>query len=98
MTTYEKFYWLNDDSRKFLSRGYLSANETAEDRIRAIADKAEWYLKDMAKTKEAKKKFDGFADKFYEYMSRGYYSLASPVWANYGKKKRTSCFLFWIIY
>ena len=92
--TYEKFYWLNDDSRTFLSRGYLSQGETAESRIREIANKAEWYLKDMAQTKEAKAKFDGFADKFYEYMSRGYYSLASPVWANYGKKRGlpVSCF------
>jgi ribonucleoside-diphosphate reductase alpha chain len=92
--TYEKFYWLNDDSRTFLSRGYLSAGETAESRIREIADKAEWYLKDMAQTEAAKIKFDGFANKFYEYMSRGYYSLASPVWANYGKKRGlpVSCF------
>jgi ribonucleoside-diphosphate reductase alpha chain len=94
MTTYEKFYWLNDDSRKFLSRGYLSEDETAESRIRDIADKAEWYLKDMARSEEGKKRFDGYADKFYEYMSRGYYSLASPVWANYGKKRGlpVSCF------
>lgn len=90
----EKFYWLNEDSRTFLSRGYLSKGETAEERIRAIADKAEWYLKDMARTEGAKNKYDGFADKFYEYMSRGYYSLASPVWANYGKKRGlpVSCF------
>ena len=90
----EKFYWLNEDSRTFLSRGYLSKGETAEERIRVIADKAEWYLKDMAKTDAAKNKYDGFADKFYEYMSRGYYSLASPVWANYGKKRGlpVSCF------
>jgi ribonucleoside-diphosphate reductase alpha chain len=90
----EKFYWLNDDSRTFLSRGYLAEGETAEQRIRAIADKAEWYLKDMAKTIAIEKKYDGFADKFYEYMSRGYYSLASPVWANYGKTRGlpVSCF------
>lgn len=90
----KKFYWLNEDSRTFLSRGYLSEGETAEERIRVIADKAEWYLKDMAKTGAAKKKYDEFADKFYEYMSRGYYSLASPVWANYGKKRGlpVSCF------
>jgi ribonucleoside-diphosphate reductase alpha chain len=88
------FYWLNDDSRKFLSRGYLSEGESAESRIRTIADKAEWYLKDMAKTEESKSAYNGFADKFYEYMSRGYYSLASPVWANYGKKRGlpVSCF------
>jgi ribonucleoside-diphosphate reductase alpha chain len=91
---YEKFYWLNDDSRKFLSRGYLSEGETAESRIREIANKAEWYLKDMTLNDKDKAKFDGFADKFYEYMSRGYYSLASPVWANYGKKRGlpVSCF------
>ena len=90
----KKFYWLNEDSRTFLSRGYLSEGETPESRIRDIADKAEWYLKDMAKTVAEEKKFDGFADKFYEYMSRGYYSLASPVWANYGKKRGlpVSCF------
>ena len=90
----EKFYWLNEDSRTFLSRGYLSEGETPESRIRDIANKAEWYLKDMAKTAKEAKKFDGFADKFYEYMSRGYYSLASPVWANYGKKRGlpVSCF------
>ena len=90
----KKFYWLNEDSRTFLSRGYLSEGETPESRIRDIADKAEWYLKDMAKTAAEEKKFYGFADKFYEYMSRGYYSLASPVWANYGKKRGlpVSCF------
>ena len=37
-------YWLNNDSRKFLARGYLLENETAEQRIRDIAEKAEYYL------------------------------------------------------
>jgi ribonucleotide reductase alpha subunit len=83
MTTHEKFYWLNDDSRTFLSRGYLSAGETPEQRIRDIAETAEKYLG-----------IAGFADKFYDYMARGFYSLASPVWANYGKKRGlpVSCF------
>jgi ribonucleoside-diphosphate reductase alpha chain len=81
--TRENFYWLNEDSRTFLSRGYLSAGETPEQRIRDIATTAEKYLG-----------IEGFADKFYEYMARGYYSLASPVWANYGKKRGlpVSCF------
>ena len=79
----EKFYWLNDDSRTFLSRGYLSKGETPEERIRSIAETAERYLN-----------LPGFADKFYEYMARGYYSLSSPVWANYGKTRGlpVSCF------
>lgn len=83
MTTHEKFYWLNGDSRTFLSRGYLSAGETPEQRIRDIAETAEKYLG-----------IAGFADKFYDYMARGFYSLASPVWANFGKKRGlpVSCF------
>jgi len=89
----KQFYWLNDDSRTFLSRGYLSEGEKPEGRIREIANKAEWYLKDMGNDKDNSLS-KGFADKFYEYMSRGYYSLASPVWANYGKDRGlpVSCF------
>lgn len=90
----EKFYWLNEDSRTFLSRGYLSEGETPEQRIREIANTAERYLEELSLTEEARQRVKGFADKFYEYMSRGYYSLASPVWANYGKKRGlpVSCF------
>ena len=79
----KKFYWLNEDSRTFLSRGYLDKGEKAETRIRKIAEVAESYLE-----------MPGYADKFYDYMSRGYYSLSSPVWANYGKEHGlpVSCF------
>lgn len=79
----QPFYWLNEDSRTFLSRGYLSGDETPEERIREIANTAEKYLDEP-----------GFADKFFEYMSLGYFSLASPVWSNYGKKRGlpVSCF------
>jgi ribonucleoside-diphosphate reductase alpha chain len=27
---------------------------------------------------------EGFGDKFYDYMARGWYSLATPVWTNFG--------------
>ena len=79
----EKYYWLNEDSRLFLQRGYLEGRETPESRIRAIGRRAEEILKK-----------EGFAKKFEDYMSRGWYSLASPVWANYGKKRGLpiSCF------
>lgn len=68
------FEWLNEDSRTFLSRGYLQEGVEAEDRIWEIARAAERILN----------KSTGFADKFYEYMSRGFYSLSSPVWSNFG--------------
>ncbi len=79
----EPWYWLNENSRAFLARGYLAPGQTAEERIRVIADTAETYL--------GRK---GFSDKFYDYMSKGWISLASPVWSNFGIKKGLpiSCF------
>lgn len=67
------FYWLNKDSRKFLEGGYLLDGTTPEDRIRQISDKAEEILG-----------IKGFSDKFFGYMAKGYYSLATPVWMNFG--------------
>ena len=68
--------WLTENSRKFLAGGYLDEGTSAEERIRQIADRAEKILK-----------IDGFSDKFYGYMEEGFYSLASPVWSNFGKKR-----------
>ena len=80
---HEKYYWLNTHSRQFLERGYLENDITPEKRIRQIADHAEELLK-----------IKGFADKFEDYMARGFYSLATPVWTNYGNKRGlpVSCF------
>jgi ribonucleoside-diphosphate reductase alpha chain len=72
--TYSKYYWLNDESRQFLSRGYIT--ESPEQRIKDIARIAEKYLR-----------IEGFAQKFEDYMSRGFYSLSTPVWINFGKQK-----------
>lgn len=79
----EPWYWLNENSRAFLARGYLAEGQTAEERIRVIAEAAEKLLKR-----------DGFADKFVDYMSKGWISLASPVWSNFGIDKGLpiSCF------
>lgn len=67
------YYWLNEKSRNFLSKGYVKEGQTAEERVRVIAEAAQGYLK-----------IENFADKFEDYMSKGWYSLSSPVWANYG--------------
>ena len=76
-------YWLNDDSRKFLERGYLLPGETPEQRIEDIAYKAQEYLG-----------IEGWADKFIDYMHRGFYSLSSPIWSNFGRDRGLpiSCF------
>lgn len=73
MTTYKDFYWLTKDSRTFLSRGYIREGITAEERIREIADNAERILG-----------IEGFSDKFYGYMAKGWFSLSTPIWVNFG--------------
>ncbi len=79
----KKIGWLTENSRKFLSSGYLTEGVSPEERIMEIAQNAENILK-----------IEGFAKKFYHYMEEGYYSLASPVWSNFGKKRGLpiSCF------
>lgn len=69
-----KYYWLNEDSRKFLERGYLLEGETPEERFKDIAKTAERYLG-----------IDGFANKFEDYLSRGFYSISSPIISNFGR-------------
>ena len=83
LTTEKTFAWLNENSRKFLAAGYLGEGITAEERIANIAKRAEEILQ-----------MPGYAEKFYNYMSEGYYSLASPVWSNFGKERGLpiSCF------
>lgn len=78
-----KWNWLNENSRTFLQRGYLQDGQTPEERIRDISVAAGRYLNDPA-----------FAEKFEDYMSRGWISLSSPVWANFGVARGLpiSCF------
>lgn len=78
-----KYYWLNEDSRAFLKADYLDKGITPEERISQIAKTAEKILQ-----------IDGFAEKFENYMSLGYYSLATPVWTNFGNERGlpVSCF------
>lgn len=77
---YKKWYWLNEKSRDFLSRGYIQGEKTSEQRVREIAETAEKYLG-----------IEGYADKFEDYMSRGWISLSTPVWANYGLERGLPC-------
>ena len=82
-TTRPDFAWLTEDSRLFLQRGYLLDGTTPEARIRAIAAHAGKILND-----------DTFAERFHHYMARGYYSLSSPIWSNFGLSRGLpiSCF------
>lgn len=75
--------WLNDYSRTYLENGYLVNGQTAEGRLQFIAETAEKILKKP-----------GFAEKFYGYMAKGFYSLSSPIWSNFGLERGLpiSCF------
>ncbi|MDR7596087.1 MAG: ribonucleotide-diphosphate reductase subunit alpha, partial [Armatimonadota bacterium] len=73
---YSPWYWVNEHTRTFMRRGYLLPGVTVEERVRQIADHA-----------EALTRIDGFSRKFQEYVARGWYSLATPIWANYGLKR-----------
>lgn len=79
----DDIYWLNKDSRQFLERGYLLPGENPEQRIIDIANKAQEYLGN-----------DGWAEKFINYMHKGFYSLSSPIWSNFGRDRGLpiSCF------
>jgi len=83
METSQPWYWVNDNTRAFMARGYLVGDQTTEERVRYIGEFAE---KTLGK--------EGFADKFEEYMSKGWISLATPVWANFGLERGLpiSCF------
>jgi ribonucleoside-diphosphate reductase alpha chain len=79
----DSFKWLTDHSRNFLASGYVPEGSKAEDRIKEIANRAEEILG-----------IKGFSDKFYNYMEKGFFSLSSPVWSNFGKERGLpiSCF------
>jgi ribonucleoside-diphosphate reductase alpha chain len=83
MTKNEPWSWINENTRAFMARGYLVEGQTTEERVRAISEHAEKILGQK-----------GFAEKFEKYMSLGWISLATPVWANFGLKRGLpiSCF------
>ena len=66
------FERLIDESRLFLSRWYLLEWQTPEERMMDIAKHAEKILW-----------IKWFADKFYNYLWKGYYSLSTPVRTNF---------------
>lgn len=75
--------WLTPISRIFLERDYLLPGQTPEQRMDIICDNAERILK-----------MPGFSAKFKANLHKGWYSLASPIWANFGSSRGLpiSCF------
>lgn len=72
----EKYKWLNNHSKLFLSRGYLSEGITAQTRIRHILDTVEEHYG-----------IKGYADETEEFFAEGCYSLSTPYWTNLATDK-----------
>lgn len=77
------YRWLNDLSQQFLNKGYLLPGQTVEERVDIIANKAEQILG-----------INGYAEKFKSYFEKGWFSLSTPIWSNFGSERGSpiSCF------
>lgn len=76
------FDWVTKDTRTFMGRGYTEDGESVEDRVGGIVDAFEDRLDKMGVFNSAK-----LSDKLHEYLARGYVSLSSPIWSNYGRER-----------
>lgn len=82
----KRYSWFNEISETFMrnKESYLQSHHShVSDRVKEIGQYAEKILNDK-----------GFAEEFEEYMSRGYYSLSTPIWTNFGTNRGLgiSCF------
>ena len=87
--TGKKYWWLNEESRSILNRGYLLRGEEPEDAIdRITTSLSKWYDGFKGKPKEYYKQV------FSEIIEKGWMSLSSPIWANEGTSRgySVSCF------
>jgi ribonucleoside-diphosphate reductase alpha chain len=77
------YRWLTESSKLFLERDYLVEGQTVDDRVDVICNNAERILNKP-----------GFAKAFKENIQKGWYSLASPIWTNFGNDRGLpiSCF------
>ena len=78
-----KYRWLTPESQTFLERDYLLSGQTLDERVDIICKEAERRLG-----------IPDFAKKFKENIQKGWYSLSTPVWTNYGTNRGLpiSCF------
>lgn len=86
--------WLNEFSKGFLEKDYLVSGQSVENRIQVVGDTAEQILKSQCKNPEDLAFFDGYSQKLQSYISKGWISLSTPMWANFGTDRGLpiSCF------
>lgn len=78
-----EYRWLTEMSQQFLNRDYLLPGQTLDERVNIICNEAERRLG-----------ISGFAKQFKKNIARGWYSLSTPIWANFGTDRGLpiSCF------
>ena len=86
--------WLNEASRSFLEKDYILPGQTIHNRIQVIGDSAERILKSQCTNQEDMDYFNGYSQKLQSYIARGWISLSTPIWANFGTSRGLpiSCF------
>ena len=77
------YVWLNESSQAFLQEDYLLPSQTVDERVDIICNTAEKILG-----------VKGFAARFKANFKKGWYSLSTPIWANFGTQRGLpiSCF------
>jgi ribonucleoside-diphosphate reductase alpha chain len=70
------YVWLNENSQQFLEREYLQPGESVDERVNIIFNNAENILKKR-----------GFAAKAKGYFQKGWFSLSTPIWTNFGNDR-----------
>ena len=95
------FYWVTEETRQFMEKGYLDPGQTVEERAWEIAKHAEDILMRQEINTDkvgdhhtARVVAENFAENFYNCLAKGWFSLSTPVWVNFGKDKGLpiSCF------
>lgn len=79
----DDYRWLTNLSQTFLKNDYLVNGQTVDQRVDEICNAAEKILNKP-----------GFAARFKENFKKGWYSLSTPIWANFGTDRGMpiSCF------
>ncbi len=68
-----EYIWYTDLSKEFLERDYLLEGQTLDERVDIICNRAAELLNKP-----------DFAKRFKENLKKGWYSLSSPIWSNFG--------------
>jgi ribonucleoside-diphosphate reductase alpha chain len=78
-----EYRWLTPLSQEFLDKDYLLPGQTLDERVDIICQRAEVILG-----------IPGFARRFKANLQKGWYSLSSPIWSNFGMERGLpiSCF------